>query len=238
MSDLEKIYKGSYTYYELQRSYSEENFMVFKNSLDGSYRFESEILTRVANGEFLKVKVLYTITKDYIPLNIVIDKALGSQNVQEFFVINQKEQSLTYTFITADGSKDIHLGLPPKFYIATPAACTSFLFFLTKKFDPNGKNFYSIITCQNMWELDDEPEQRRIYLEAPQTSQMNIKIGENALTANQYNMYDETDDAKMNPISFYTSKHLNIPYRIVGANRTKIEVNYLNHLENDNVKLM
>jgi hypothetical protein len=237
-TNKDKIYRGAYVYYDQNREYSEETYEVFKHHADHSYTFQSEILSRVANGEFLKVKIIYHISKDYLPLTVVIDKNLGSQKVQEIYACNYHDQIMTYTFIADEKTDVVELGIPPKFHIASPAACTAFIFFHSKKFDVSGKNYYSVFTSDNMWEFENAPTQERLMVETPNGSSINIKSGDTVLTCNLYNIYKDGDVAKANPVSIYASKHLTIPYRILAPNKIKIEVRYLNYLEPSNATLI
>lgn len=234
--DSEKLYRGAYTYTEQGRMYSEETFEIYKNE-DNSIEYVSTLQSRVANGEFLKIHINYIVNKEFTPIHVTIEKILGSQQVKEYFISDLKAQVITYAFESDDETKEFTLGLPPKFYVATPSLCASFLFFPTKKFDYNTKNFYSVVSADNMWTYDNDPVQKRICVEAPTNQSMNIKVGDSTLQCHQYNISLE-DEITNNPLIIYVSKHMHIPYRVLGPMRTKLEIQYLNHVEKEKPSLI
>jgi hypothetical protein len=236
--DAETLFRGKYTFYEESRAYSEEEFEVLRVQADASHIFKSESLSRVANGEFLKVFIKYKVNKDFVPIEVTVEKQLGSQKVTEEYVSNFKDQRLLYTFISETGAVEHDMGIPSKFYICTPMAAATFIYFNSKKYDPNSKNYYTSISADNMWECKNAPVSSRIMVESPNNPSSSINIGEKNLACTIYNVFDESDRAKSNPLTYYVSKHLAIPYRILGPMKIKIEVNYLNQVDKDSTSLI
>lgn len=234
-----KLYRGAYQYERNGNVYLEETFEVFKDKKSLTYEFESHILSRVSTGELLRVTINYFINKSFIPQLVKIHRELGDETIDEIYKFDSRKNMLTYQFINE--AKDINevkkFQVNAKFFITTPAACTSLLYIKSKKLDANSKNFYNIYSSSNEWTFEDIPQQRMLALERVSASPVNITIAGSTLKGLHYKIYDteesesgSADQIERSIINSYASEHLTIPYLIEDDNGTKVKIKYLNDL--------
>ena len=236
-----KIYRGAYTYFSENNQYAEETFEVFRDKKDLSLNFKSQILSRVATGELLKIDVDYTIGKDWMPRTVNLIRTLGKQNIQELFFYDHTKNLISYRFIDGEGKETTKTtSTPPRFHINTPATCSNFLFLMTKKFDINGKNTYTVYSSINQWEPTHDLKQHTLTLFRNGPASDPMLIGKTVLQGDEYFMelddhhQSEEDVAKPQPLSIYLSKYVTIPYVIEDPNtKLKVQVKYFNNLDPD-----
>lgn len=235
----DKVYRGAFNYFKGETLYAQEEFEVYKDRKELGMTFFAEFHSRVATGELLTVYVDYVLTKDYIPVKLVVERTLGKLIVKEFFDFNPRMNYLDYIFLSKDGQKHAQINVPPKFGITTPTSCTSMLFLKTKKEDTTSRNFFNVISSKNQWSFEHEPYQQTICVERTALASENIQIDGHSVAATSYRIFDAVDieagDEAEN-IPFATtqiSKHATIPYKINSSDGLRIQVKYLNDLDKD-----
>lgn len=229
-----KVYRGAYKYMRNTNIYSEETFEVFKEKGDSSMLFQSQIMSRVSTGELLNITVDYKVNKDYIPTLVVINKVLGNDNVVETFSFNSKNNTINYTFETANETKSAVLNTTPKFFISTPAVCTSMLYLRSKKFDTTGKNIYNILSSSNQWSYENDPVFNAISVRRMNQASETKTIDGSSVQGVDYKIeqQEESDDFDnaVPSLRCFVSQHVTIPYFLEDGHGTKIEVKYFNNL--------
>lgn len=234
-----KVYRGAYTYSIAGSEYAEETFEVFKDYKELTYRFVSQILSRVSTGELLKIDVDFTIGKEWTPISVITKKNLGKQTVVEEYICDQERNTITYRFTNAEGEVNESVcSCPPRFSISTPAACCNFIFLLSKKFDINGKNYYAVYSSKNHWEFEEGISQSTLSLHKDSPSSEPIMIGKTSLQGDEYILTtmsnNDSDDEAKESIIAYISKHKSIPYKVEDKQSgLTILVKYLNNLDPD-----
>tara|TARA_R110002072_G_scaffold64203_2_gene159326 strand:- start:170152 stop:170892 length:741 start_codon:yes stop_codon:yes gene_type:complete len=236
----DKTYRGSYKYLKGETVYCEEEFEVYRDRKELGMSFFSIIHSRVATGELLTYYIDYQINKEYIPQSVYIEKTLGKEVVTELYTFNSKNNVIDYIFINAKGKKEHKEFITsPKFFIATPAACTSMIFLKSKKEDTTSKNFYNIISSRNQWDFKATPTSKSLGLERISASSVNINIEGSSLQAIEYKIFDPIEfeeveeQSKHRTLRVHVSKFATIPYIIKSDDGIKIQVKYLNDLDKD-----
>ena len=229
-----KIYRGAYKYMRNGNEYCEETFEVFKEKGESSTLFQSQIMSRVSTGELLNITVDFKINKDYIPTLVVINKILGNDNVLETYSFNSKNNTVEYTFKNGDETKTATLNTTPKFFISTPAVCTSMLYLRSKKFDPTGKNIYNVLSSSNQWSYENDPEFNAITVRRMNQSSETKNLDGNNVQGMDYKIEEQSDsdeyDKTTPHLRSFVSQHITIPYFLEDGQGTKIEIKYLNNL--------
>lgn len=238
-----KIYRGAYIYFSGDNQYAEESFEVFRDNKDLSLNFKSQILSRVATGELLKIDVDYTVGKDWLPRTIHLTRTLGKQSIQELYYYEHTKNLITYRFIDSENVETTKTtSTPPRFHINTPATCCNFLFLLTKKFDINGKNSYTLYSSVNQWEAKEDLQQHSVTLFRNGPASDPMVIGKSVLQGDEYFLeadirvaeFAEKEDKSHRPVRLYLSKYVTIPYMIEDPNTgLKVQVKYFNNLDPD-----
>ena len=230
MSFDEKLLDGKYLYFKDGAQYSEEVFKVTKESKSqGNYTFSSEILSRVATGEFLKVYVDYELSHQFEPLNVRIKRSLGERKSTERYVFDTKERIVHYSFDGADGHNEMVKVVPAKAHIATPAFLTSTLMTQIKRIDSTQVTQYAIITSQNLWSYESPFSEGQVYVDLKSLDSVELELNGNKISATHCTMFEgeknefETD--------FFLSKYFNIPYQAKFPNDIEIRVDKLKTYE-------
>ncbi len=235
-STKEKIYRGAYQYFKNGELYSDENFEVYRDIREQTFTFEVEVLSRVLTGEFLRSQIYYTISKEYIPVDVMLERTLGSKVAKEHFKYSSLRNIVTYNFLGGGGEIGYELPVPPKFHIMTPASCTSCLYLRSKKFDPTGKNVYSVVTSNNMWNYEEDPVIKGLVTEKKGNTTKTLKLETQEVQANIYQVWEYGSAASpegipLGIVDVYTSKHMSIPYLIETKDGIVIKIKYLNNLD-------
>ncbi len=227
-AEIAEIFKGSYKYYMGSKTYSEENFKVFKNFEENILIFVSEQLTRVANGEFLKMCTSYTVNGKYEPLQVTIEKSLGDKWAKETFTPDKNMPQLEYTFETLDSTKTIKVQTPAKYHIATPASCTALMFTKAKKYDPTILNSFYIITSDNVWDYQKAIESKIIYYRCENIHVKDeLTINKKTLSGTVFEVFMNDSDPADKRISYFLSKHHGIPYQVTIDKETRADIKNL-----------
>lgn len=233
---LRMSFTGAFEYISGDAVYSDENFHVYRNVREGSVIFESELLTRLESGELLKINSHYKINKDFIPEKVEIDKIMGKQIISESFKMNPKSNAITYHFQRGDVFNEYKISPPPRFQVATPTSLTSVIFLFTKKYDPTGKNFNSVMVSDNFWEYQAIPSMQYILAERQGTGLQTVNLKGKELKAYHYRLFTQEDHnrAQEIPMNVYMSKHYGIPY-LIQYKDIKVQIRFLSELESGEI---
>ncbi len=240
----EKFIRGAFDYLHNGHVYAEETFEVFRENKELTTTFKSWLISRVSTGELLKVNVDFTISKKFIPTKVIVDKALGNEIVKEEYRFSSRRNVIEYLFTNKKSGqkKNLEFSTNPIFHIMVPAACTSFLFIKSKKFDSTTKNGYHIFTSFNKWKYRWPPDSQMIFLERLSSTLEKVKMdSRNEVTGMRYRMEPDSDsdsDRSLPAMEVLLSEHSSIPYLIrdfpdsEGNIAHEVRIKYLNNLDN------
>lgn len=233
----EKIYRGSFNYSKNDVIYAEETFDVYRLKKDHNLAYISESIIKLPTGEILYINVEYVISKDLLPVFVMVEKSIGRNLARETYKYNIKNNTLDYTFhCSKNGDHNEIIALAPRYHIATPTAATTILFIKTKKFDSNGKNYYNILQSQNHWDFREVPSFKLVLLERENVSMEKLIIESQEVLATVYKLYEDLPDmpnGKKHPhITIHLSPHASIPYLVTSEDGVRIQIKYLNDLGN------
>lgn len=230
---LSMILKGAFEYFAEDKAYSEEFFWVYKNFKDQGYIYESEAITRLENGEILKITVHYKVNKDMNPGLVEITKYIGNQLIEESYRLNPKQNILNYRYKDRKNTHKVTINPPPRFQIVTPNISSAFVFVGSKKYDPTGKNYFNLINSENFVEYKGPPNQTFVILFRTSTTPKDIKIKGNDLKGLEFHVYSLEDYEKKKeiPVTIYMSKFYSVPYLVDMKNDTKVAIKFLNEVD-------
>jgi hypothetical protein len=236
-NDCNITHKGRIEYQYQDNIYSEENFNAYKSQKDSYIYFYCEQNSRTETGDFIKAKLYYVLSKDWVPSVVIMEKNISDIHSIEKFELISKGSQIDYYFWNKHEEKMYkgQISIPPKFQIATPFATTTCLFLGSKKFDPTNRNFYNIICSDNSWEFLSLPQMKYVVVERLSASSAEIKIQEKTVKAVHYRVKAMTEDNKSNeqPINLFLSKHLHIPYLLDVPGGIKIYIKRLQEMTNE-----
>ena len=212
----ERIFKGFYEYSHGKKSYSEEEFEVYRNPLGPMLSFFSSIYARMATGEMLHIYVDYTVYKDYVPCKILIEKTLGKNYSREIYQHEKDKSLVNYFFISDDEEKHVEIPVTSRFHIAAPSAVSSMLFVQSRREGISEQTFFTLLTGKNKWSFEESPGLKSIVLYKPREKMESLKIGMETVSAHVYRLYEDTEGDNLNPdsphLNVYMSQYFNIPY--------------------------
>ena len=230
----EKIYQGTYEYRNKSRTYSQEEFLVYRNNSGFSFSFFSQMDCLVATGEILRVYVDYVVSKDHTPQKVFVEKTLGERQSSELYQYDRIKSCINYFFISSDEKKHHEIPVTSRFHISTPTMVTSMLFLKNRPNNISGKDFHTLFTSQNEWDFSSPPQSKSVVVQRSPHGTVSYKVGEELISVPVYNLYENVDDgvlsAKMPSLEIYMSKHLNIPYSISCKDGLKIEIKKFENL--------
>ncbi|MBL7665903.1 MAG: hypothetical protein JNM93_12280 [Bacteriovoracaceae bacterium] len=211
----EKLFDGHYRYLKDGNEYSQEIFSVTKNLDAKTIIYSSEILSRVSTGEFLKIKCHYEVNSSWNPTKVNVIKSLGNEFADELYEYDTSSQILKYTFLSDGPAHQVERAIGGKFHISTPAVLTSLLFTMQKRYNSVSRNQYYTVVSVNDWIYEGAPEDRFIYLEYKTGEKEELKINGQSLSSTKCMLYehDSIHNVKENPVIYYQSKHIGIPYK-------------------------
>lgn len=233
MGDEIKILQGKYNYLSQNKIYSEENFKVFKeDGKNANFLFESEVLSRVKTGEFLKIYVKYKVTRNFDPMEISITRQMGDKESIESFTVDEKTKNYHYKFVGTESTQTFDKIFASRPHVATPAFLTSMMMTNQKRLDPVQRTAYNVITSQNFWNYDSPFEEKVIYAELQSLEPKEIEINKKEVKAThckllQDNMGTHSEDGH----DVFLSKHFNIPYLAIFSPELHIQVDHLKSYE-------
>ncbi len=235
---VDKIYKGTFSYSNNGRIYSEETFEIFRDNHESTFTFKSEIHSRVSTGELLTINVEYVISKEYMPKKVIISKSLGKLTTEEIMICSKKNNKINYSFVNIDGITESEISTPPRFHITTPTTASSLLFILSKKFDATAKNDYVVYSTINQWEYTSNLISQSISMEKLTTTSETITYEDKEITGDRYILYKFDNDDNINSkvdqketLKIFLSKHMALPYFIESEEGIVIKIKYLDHTD-------
>ncbi len=219
--NAEILLEGTYVYLDKDVSYAQENFKLVKFPDDQTFHIYSEILSRVENGEFLKIMVRWEMNSHYLPHVVQIEKSIGNKYVLETFAIEHQAQKLTYVFQTPQGQQEFSRPYNAKHHLTSPAFATSTLFTLSKKFDPAGRTAVLLVTSNNEWTYDLPPQEKVLFGEFQNREMLDFKLNGTKLAASHLLMHEHDSNEYSNdpPVEFFISKHYGIPYQMIHGDK-------------------
>lgn len=230
-----KLYEGQYYYFNKGRRYSEETFNVKQqDKAQGAIEVNSEIVSRVKTGEFLKINMNFQLSFEFDPLYLKIVRTLGSKKSIEEYSVDQKSGAVSYRMIGSKGTQKYERTVGGRFMILTPAFCTSVFMANTRKIDPVHRTPYNVIGTNNIWEYEEPFSQSRVFIEQISKEPVDISINRVELKASHVNLFDEqhSTSASDEGVPFYLSKHINLPYLAKFNKDMKVEIQFLKTFEN------
>jgi hypothetical protein len=231
----EKLFEGLYRYNNNGQEYSQEIFDVYKDLESKTIIYNSEILSRVSTGEFLKIQVEYEVNSSWSPVSIEVTKNLGNRFTKETYELDTTNQILHYEFNTDKDRVRVERSVAGKFHVVTPSFLTSLLYTQQKRYNSVGRNQYFLITSNNEWEFTQEPQDSFVYLEYKTMDGEELKINKQSLSCTKCLLYehDAIRNIKEEPAVYYLSKHLGIPYKVEMGEGLDITIEFLKHLQAD-----
>ncbi len=229
----EKLFEGQYRYLNDGQEYSQEIFSVQKDLDTKTLVYESEILSRVATGEFLKIRTEYEVNSLWNPVSVEVTKSLGNSFTKETYELDSSSHTLSYVFNTGEERNKIDRNVSGKFHISTPAFLTSLLFTMQKRYNSVSRNQYYTLVSHNEWEFEGPPEDRFIYLEYKTMDGEELKVNNQGLSCTKCFLYehDSIKNIKETPAVYYLSKHIGIPYKVEMGNGYEIIIENLKELQ-------
>jgi hypothetical protein len=216
-TNAEILLEGSYLYFSQETNYSQENFKLVQFPDNQSFHIYAEILSRIENGEFLKIMVRYEMNQHFHPLFVRIEKSLGNRYSQEVFKYDPRSQELHYTFQNSQKTQEFKRILNSKHYITSPAFASSVIWTLSKKFDATGRTPVTLVSTQNMWDYEHPPEEKLVFAEFKTRELPDFRINNASLSASHLCIYenDSSSASVEAPVEIFISKHYAIPYQMI-----------------------
>jgi hypothetical protein len=212
----EIILEGTYLYYKGQVNYSQEEFKLVHFSDEEVFHFYAEILSRLENGEFLKILIRYEMNSQFIPSLVRIEKSLGNKYALETFKMDNSTFELKYTFQTNQKAQEFKKNVTSKHHLTSPAICTSAIFTLSKKMDANARSPILLISSPNDWSYLGPPVEKTIFAEFKSRDYNEFQLHGNSLSASHLCLFEKDIGTSSNeaPVELYLSKHFAIPYQL------------------------
>jgi hypothetical protein len=228
----EVLIEGSYDYLKNDVNYSQENFKLIRYPDSQSYSINAEILTRVENGEFLKVIVRYEMNNFYFPNFVRIEKSLGKKYALEEYRLDSSGQQLKYHFNNSTGEQEINRHFNASHYLTSPAFSTSTIFTLSKKFNVSGRTGVILVGSDNDWNYQKPPEEKMLFAEFKSRELSDFKINEASLSASHLCLYefDSSSRSVEIPVEIFISKYYGLPYQLVHGDE-KIVIKNLRRID-------
>ncbi len=213
----EILIEGTYLYFEKEVNHSQENFKLVYLPAEQAHHIYSEIVSRLENGEFLKIMVRYEMTHNFYPHLVRIEKSLGSRYASELYSVDLKTQELKYTFQNSQMSQEFKKNFNTKHYLSSPAFATTTMFSLTRKLDATGRTSLSFLSSNNDWTYEKPPQEKIIYAELKGRETEEVKINNASLLASHYFMHESENNSSTSapPVEIYVSKFYGLPYQMI-----------------------
>ncbi len=231
--NLFKLFEGGYEYFENDKKYSQESFEVFRNDDTGGFMFQSEILSRVKSGEFLKIYVDYAMNFKLKPLKVTVTRHLGQLFSIEDYDLDPNNHTMVYTFTdNKEVFEQVAKPVPQRCSISTPAFLTSTFFTNSGKFSALGRTPMQMIISDNEWVYNDPPREKSVYAEFINSESDSLVINDQKLKATKCQVYqhDTSESVQETPIIFHVSKFMGMPYMMESGSNLKIIIKNLKKL--------
>jgi hypothetical protein len=231
--NFHKLINGTYTYYNKGKTYSEESFRVFMEVEEKFHIFESETMTRLHTGELLKLEVEYVLNKKHLPETVTLKKTIGKTLVREVFNCNWTNHFLSYEIHTPQGLRRQKKEMSGLYHISTPTACLSLICTFSRNMNLYGRTRYVYAVSNNTWEFKQPMTEEDFYIELASNDPIPFSLKGKSMSGKKYQMYkhDSSDNINEEPVIFYASKYLGIPYLVQIGEDIRIEINNLNYKE-------
>ena len=231
--EYSKIAEGNYSYYLDEKPYSEETFLVYKHPDNETYLFLTEVISRLESGELLRINTSYELSPQYVPLEVIVTKMVGTTTVTETYRYMRVDHKINYLFHSESENKGMDKDVAGNFSISTPAFATSTLCLLQRSLNALGRTKYNMILTPNDWSVKGPLFDEGVYFEQKASGYQKKTIKGKELEGKVYNMFkhDITDNKKEDPLEFFCSKHFNIPYQIKIPGGIRIEINKLKRFD-------
>lgn len=210
------LLEGTYLYFQKENNYSQENFKLVHLPNLNSFHFYAEILSRIENGEFLKIMVRFEMNQKMLPNFVRIEKSIGNKYALETYKLDTNCGELRYSFQTPQKIQEFKRSLGTKHFLTSPAFCTSTIFTQTKKIDSIGRTPVTLIGSKNDWTYEGPPEERMIYAEFKTKEFAETKLNGGTLSALHLCLYqhDSNHTPPETPVDVYLSKYFGVPYQM------------------------
>jgi hypothetical protein len=210
------LLEGTYLYFNKEQNYSQENFKLVHFPNLQSFHFYAEILSRIENGEFLKIMVRFEMNQHMTANFVRVEKSLGNKYALETYKLNAYSHELKYNFQTAQIDQEFKRTLGGKHFLTSPAFCTSAIFTQSKRIDPVGRTPITLISSSNDWTYEGPPQEKVIYAEYKNRDFAELKLNGNNLPALHLCLYqhDSNHTPPEVPVDIYLSKHFGVPYQM------------------------
>jgi len=221
MENLKTLVDGKYHYFEDDKNYAQEIFKFSQDTEKKSYHLNSEIMSRIQTGEFLKIIVNYSLSHLYAPQELKITRTLGSQRSEETFTVQAKTQEVQYEFHDQVQKQSFSRSFAARHSLATPAISSMGLFTLTRKLELRSRAAINIISTNNTFEFEKGPSEKILYAELVAVELDNFKIEQTPYKPTHINLFqhDLSKAVQESPVELYLSKHFGIPYMVKSGNQ-------------------
>ncbi|MBT4792429.1 MAG: hypothetical protein HON90_12730 [Halobacteriovoraceae bacterium] len=234
MSRTEKILIGKYNYFNSDQIYTQENFYVERiEGRQGELVFHSEVLSRVKNGEFLKINIEYQVSNKFDPMMVKITRRLGEKESTELFQINQKDKTYSYIFKNKQEVSSFERIITSLPHIAAPCFATSMIMVNQKKIDSVQRTPYTLLHSNNIWDYVGEFEEKTIYIEMQKLEQQSIMVNDIDLKATHCKLLSVNKNGSIidDDHEIFLSKHYFIPYEAIFGKDLRISIETLKNLD-------
>lgn len=236
----ERLFEGTYQYFQQGQNYSQENFLVELVEETRDLVFSAEILSRVETGEFFKMQVRYILNQFFVPQRMTVDKFLGNKESHEVFEVDSNAQCLRQIFRSPAGTFNVERPFSTtKHYLAAPCFVTSGLFTMTKKIDSTARTPINFVTPMQAWDLQGPAEDKLMWVDVKNHETEDLQLDGLPLTASKYELHDE--DALSGNVThgaqLWVSKYYGIPYQLEEKDGAKIVIRRLKKIKQEMEKI-
>lgn len=232
---LFRTFMGTYQYEKNDDFYAEENFEIFENYENKHMIFASNFVSRLENGEFLNIATLYELTDSNSPIRVIIQRSLGTNEVEESYHFNPSEHKIYYKFQNTKFTHEDVIPLSKKIFIMTPTFLTKCLFALNRKYEASARIPYVVMRSHNLWKFEKLPAEEHIFAEY-ETSKMKVRV----IQGEEYSTFDvnvylkdtwKQEGSVEKPIKFHITKDAAIPLHAQLHDGTIVRITRLRKFE-------
>jgi hypothetical protein len=233
------MYRGAFTYLIEGEEYSNETFQMYTNSDNGDLAFSTESHSRARTGEVLRVQTTQIFAEDFKFKEAEVEKFLGDQYSKENYNYNLASGDFAYTF--SDKEKKLHssnANTSHNFHVQTPDIVTTLLFVVARNLNQGSSINQKVFYAQNNWTYENPIDYKSIIVTRSHKGALEeIVVDKDKMKASEYMIFENEDHEKSREpgLIVYLSKHYGIPYQIIGPDKTKITIDYLNDIREVNI---
>lgn len=235
--NLEKLYEGTYQYFQHKQNYGQEVFRVDKDEDTNDTIYQSEIVSRVETGEFFKLLVHYTLNQFNVVQKVFVERSLGIRWAKEEYIVDSSSQMLRYTFKTNESSHTVERNFNPKHFIVVPTFLTSGIFSLTKKIDTTARSPVTFLNTPNEWEFVSGPQDRLLWFELKASNSEELTVGGAPVVCSKYLIFEEDSlsGTSKESATLWISKNYGIPVQLEESQGSSISATKYKKLKQDMV---